>query len=717
MGGGATLQKNEVLAQFRNELVSLGGVVGKYPELPFTKASEELEHIVAGGIHPLDAAQPRKEGADPHPIPGNVLATYRLAEYYYEAEGDIAAALETPVQVSMRDPIVYCPDPEVKKALKELYDVDHLNLRQLMMDIWLSIAVYGIAHPFEAWKGNNIEGIILLPPGYVSVGSYLSGDYLFPVDNAAQWTADSMRALLPAHLYNAIAKPEENVPSGKLKIPEGLIHSVRALDQRWKLYPKPILKGAFRSLSTRMVYEEMRRAIYEGFKHQLWLFLLGDMEHKPSPEMMKHLTSLVEGIAGERTGALTFWGGLSVKVVAPETSDIMKSTEWWALSLDIFRRLGINMRVATGNTIPDDRSQDFELDVDMMLEKFELMRSQLLAWERGFRLRWAEEQGEKYLEAAKEAKVVFSLNMMEQREAIKSRLLPLFAAGLLSPQTLLSQSAQSYEVERQNKLDIQGQGEEELWVAPATYSQTTTDAGGAQSETAQTRPKGRPSEGLKAGVEMLGAEGSIETKKKKYLALILAALLAYEADPPKFITELKRINEEELAGFSEMGYRQARGGRLDVPSPWLNSASAFVNSFADKFGSDMEAGAGRLDYQTRALMYGAEGYRTALLHGIQAAMFERGASHWRRILRPEASKSGPCPLCIQDAQILHSIDEAFVALHNNEVCSMQTLNVRFSNSGEEVEFGVPGLTVNEMSALLEESGGEVDHNVRRKRVT
>src|SRR3990167_1493818 len=91
MAGGATLPKNEVLAQFRNELVSLGGVVGKYPELPFTKASEELEHIVAGGIHPLDAAHPRKEGADPHPIPGNVLATYRLAEYYYEAEGDIAA--------------------------------------------------------------------------------------------------------------------------------------------------------------------------------------------------------------------------------------------------------------------------------------------------------------------------------------------------------------------------------------------------------------------------------------------------------------------------------------------------------------------------------------------------------------------------------------------------------------------------------------------------
>lgn len=717
LAGGVIADRGEVLAQHKSEIMALGGVIGQYPRAPLSTAAEDLERIIAGGLYPTDSA-PKRKVSDPCPIPGNVLATYRLAEYYYGSEGDIATALETPVQVSMRDPVVYCPDPEVKKDMEEMYDVNHLNLRQLMMDIWLSVAVYGIAHPFEVWDGDNIEAIVLLPPPYVSVGSYLSGDYLFPINDAAKWTKKSAEALLPTHLYNAIAKPTENVPSGKLLLPEGLIYSVRALDQRWTLYPKPILKGAFRALSTRMVYEEMRRALYEQYRHQLWLFKLGDMEHKPTPEMMKHLTSLVDGAAGDRTGSMVFWGGLSVEVIAPQVDDILKSSEWWALSIDIFRRLGINMRVATGNTIPDDRSTDFELDVNLMLEKFELMRSQLLAYERGFRLRWAAKRGPRYVEAAKATRVVFSLNMMELKEAIKNRLLPLFTSGVLSPQTLLSRAGQSYEVERENKLAIKDKGEEQLWHAPPTFSQTTVNPDTAPKSSSVT-DKGRPPVGAKASVEILGADSAaVEDKKKKYLALILAALFAHATDPSKFISELKRINTNELAGFSDIGYRQAKGGGLSVPQPWGDSASAFVNSFADKFGSDMQAGVGSIDYQTRALMYGQEGYRTALLHGIQAAMSERGASHWRRVLRPELSKTGPCPLCIQDAQTLHTIDEAFMALHNNDVCSMAPLNVRFSGSGEEVEYGVPGFTQNELTNLLKEStGGAVEDNVRRKRVT
>ena len=174
------------------------------------------------------------------------------------------------------------------------------------------------------------------------------------------------------------------------------------------------------------------------------------------------------------------------------------------LSRDIFRRLGINERVSTGNTggAAEGRASEFELDVDIMLEKYEFMRRQLLRWERGFRLRYAKKQkSPAFLDACRKTEVVFSANMMELRDAIKNRLIPLFQTGALDVQSLLDQAGQNYEAIRQRKeKQIK---ESELWSPPMTYQQgVVNQRAGTETTSTEVGPHpGRPPAGMKASVD------------------------------------------------------------------------------------------------------------------------------------------------------------------------------------------------------------------------
>jgi len=707
--GGKFTTRAQALANLTDDLSAFGAVLRQGVDVK-SSAAERLENFIAGEFSPF-TPQEAGPATKPFPIPGNILSGYRLARFYYRSEGDVASAFETPIQVSMRDLEIRGPSLEVKQELEMLYDVDGLDLQSMLASMWLSVAVFGVAHPLTVYENGKLRGILLLPPPYVSVGSHLS-HISFVNPASGEWTETALKTLLPVDYYQAFFQIGEIAPTGEFLIKDGMVDSVRGLDQRWEAYPKPHMQGAFRALSTRIIYEEMRRAIFEGYRHILWLFLLGDMEHKPSPEMMKKLRDDVDGLSGERTGKMAWWGGLDVKVITPGvTGEIIASETWWTLSLDIFRRLGISMRGSTGNTLPTERGADFEVDADLMIEKFEYMRRQLLWWERRFRLNYGKtsKKGEAWLRAARETEVVFSSNALELRTSIRDRLLPLFQAGLLSPQTTLAQSGQNYEAERQAKEGIRKANEAELWFAPPTYSQTTVGPNGA-TQNAASAPQGKP-------IQVNAARNDeVERKRRAYLALLLAAYHEFlPENPAAFIAELKRVNVAQLDDFGLMGYRDAGGMLPQVPEPWRGFAAPFINKFADHFLGDLENNTTQMDVQRRTLMYGEEGHRMAYLQGVQAAMEERGATHWRRALHPELSRSGPCPLCLADAQILHSIDEPFLSLHPNEMCSMAPIRLRFSGAGNDLDFGIRGVTENEMSEILRQAGIEAETNVRRTR--
>lgn len=525
---GGFITRDQAIRQLEDDLSAFGGLIGAWQPDKRSRAAEKLENIIAGGFTPFTYdkvdTQDRQDNR-PHPIPGRVATAYRLANFYYESEGDIQSALETPIQISMRDLDIRCPDPGVKRDLEEMYDVDGLDMEEKLQAAWLSVAVFGRASPFEAYEGDELRGVVLLPPMYTWLGSAANQYSLMPTNGAAEWTEEALRSQLPRVLYDAVRVPEENKPLGfRVDIPEDTVHPIRALDQIWKLYPKPPMQGAFRAIATRIIYEEMRRAVYEGFRNQLWLFLLGDAEHRPSPEMMGKLISDVDGMAGERTGSLAWWGALKVDVVTPKTDVIMSGGEWALLSRDIFRRIGINERVSTGNVMGtgDGRTSDFEIDVDIMLEKYEFMRRQLLRWERGFRLRYAKRMGATFLKACRETEVVFSANVMELRQAIKDRLIPLFTTGALDVESLLTQAGQNYEsVRRRKEKQV---GESELWSPPMTYQQgVVNQKTGETTATTEIGPQpGRPADGVKASVDDVAA----------LLRETLDYLKAQDAKPP-----------------------------------------------------------------------------------------------------------------------------------------------------------------------------------------
>ena len=117
-----------------------------------------------------------------------------------------------------------------------------------------------------------------------------------------------------------------------------------------------------------------------------------------------------------------------------------------------------------------------------------------------------------------------------------------------------------------------------------------------------------------------------------------------------------------------------------------NRAEAFINGFADRFGDAMMASPD-LDFRWRALMYPAEGHRLAYVLGQQAAMTDRGARAWQRVLHPELSESGPCELCIVDSQIVHPIGELFELLHPGDKCTVQESIAYYTTPPEIVKPG------------------------------
>lgn len=136
--------------------------------------------------------------------------------------------------------------------------------------------------------------------------------------------------------------------------------------------------------------------------------------------------------------------------------------------------------------------------------------------------------------------------------------------------------------------------------------------------------------------------------------------------------------ESARAGYA------AAGGQLWLHSDktLLDQAVAVQIGYADKYDESGHP----LD-PLRVAMYPREADYVAYMIGAQIAMEERGASHWRRVLHPEGSKSGPCAACIADAQVRHPVEEPFFD-HPNGVCDIEY--VMFSVGSEEVSVPAPG---------------------------
>lgn len=145
-------------------------------------------------------------------------------------------------------------------------------------------------------------------------------------------------------------------------------------------------------------------------------------------------------------------------------------------------------------------------------------------------------------------------------------------------------------------------------------------------------------------------------------------LIARNASRRHFFNSLRNGIVREMRKFAEAGYIRAKGVHLPIDSNILDKAIKTQIGYANRF----ESSGDELN-PVRVGMYAREAEHIAQVVGMQQAMKERGAKLWRRVLHPELSKTGPCPQCAADANLVHPIDMPFFEFHPNGVCSAQSM--------------------------------------------
>ena len=485
---------------------------------PISRSAEKLEVLIAGMTYDdmsknLDWKWYNKS-SEAQPVPSSILAQMNLAEFYCASEGDVFQTIELPIDVGLRfDPErnIQCKDKGIERGLREFYSQEGIDLYQNLYYIWLTTAIYGNCFPLEIWprKGDDIKAsfnrdetpaIFHLSPKNVWVGKMLvygRYDMAMTPGDVDNWTKDLIDQNIPRMMYVSLArKPNEMINQGHMPLNPEYCMPVRAKSVPWQRYAQPPLSRAFRAISTRQVLEEMIRSTIEGYKNQLWAFLLGDSDHPPTPFEITHLTNLLAGFNTERTGILVFRNSpLKIEQHAPKTLDqVLGNEAWQSLTFHIMRQIGANPRLISGEVSSRGGGRDVEVDIRILTERIKFWHRQMTRWERNVRMHWAEWSGIKKdseLKKVAEAQVDFGhIDLVV--ETIQQRLQPLFQMGLLSRRTPLEESGYSYETELQRKKDEDK--DRELFATPATFKQETVNPN-AQEKQVGNSPEGKPAEG------------------------------------------------------------------------------------------------------------------------------------------------------------------------------------------------------------------------------
>ena len=681
---------------------------------PISEAFEKYDHLLLGArrLEEIITYEDRKRLPTAQPIPSDIRASMNLAEFYCKTEGDVYQHIEAPIDVSVNEIEINCPDKALKEELELLYSQDYLDMWEMLYQIWMCVSQFGTAFPLEVYdeKQKQPQKIILLPPRFVWVGYYVSyGSHvggmispysLNPLDDSQRWTEDLVKTTIMPMTYNSFSPQwnEQIMKGAGIPLDPQFLHPVRAKAYEFNRYPQPPLSRAYRAISTRIVFEEMVRATIEGYRNQLWLFLLGTSEHPPSPQEMAALKATLEGMAGERTGYLAWRGDLTVEQHTPKPLEQMLSNETFqAFTLQIFRMLGGNVRVVTGNPLLSQRSDSgMEIDLSLWLKRMEFMRTKVLHWEQAFRQSFVRRQNSPSMTKANEKTTVrFSRSLLEVSDLIEKELRPLYMLGLLSRRTPVEKAGYNFDQELAYKKAEKP--DDEYFYPPPAFTQTAQSGAGPRRETTQTLPTGRPADNVNPN--QLKAALFDEPVREQLFSEVYAAfremMLAseHEAAISAFIQKLREIDERQLTLIAQQAYT-ASGGMGELPLEWASLSAQFVNSFASGFEQALlgalAQGESLEKFLYRAMLYPQEGYKMAVINGQSYAMRERGARHWRRVLHPELTSSGPCELCVADSLIIHAIEEPFIVLHPNEACSKQELWLQYFVGGvPSIEVPVP----------------------------
>ena len=419
-------------------------------------------------------------------ISGPAIAQYRLSDYYYLSEGDLWQSVILPIELSGTDLLFRGEDNGANNEIKDLFSPDMLDMHQHLLDMLLSLEMYGVVYPFEAWDNSTPIHLSILNPRYIAIGT-LEGFGQRPLWLSSAYGFDEHLDKLPDEIKNALGGGQRANNSMMYPLNPENCQQVRDWCAPWLAYPPTPLVHIFRVLSLRQTLEELKKATIEGYKSQLWAFLLGDNDHPSSPAERKALNAALSGQVGDRTGFLIWDGKLRIEQHVPKPLDsLMGNDQWRELTQQIMRGRGISLRLLDGEV----RQQGADtapspLDIKVFLERLKRRRARVEKWVNGFVRRYAQKNN-----MAKPPAVSFEEISIYIEERIKSVLNPLFSLGAISHQTLLEESQIStYEIELRRKKEEEPNA---MYFGPKpTFSQVTVNPKTPEKTAEHTTP-GRP---------------------------------------------------------------------------------------------------------------------------------------------------------------------------------------------------------------------------------
>ncbi len=535
---GQIVKKSELSGSVKAAQAITDGPVFSVPFKLATPLSDSIEKYYkiqreGCGLNEFLASTIVDQTPKPMPVPTAIRSAMALAEYYTSTVGDVYQHIEAPIDVGMTDLIIDCPDKGVAKELEDFYSPEMYDMWDTLSQAWMCTAIYGSAYPLEVPEANKI---ILLPPRYVWVGYYVNygtaptlspanpSPYgLNPPDGHSEWTRELVETTVMPMSYNTFGAyvNEQILKTWGLPLDPELLHPIRAKAMSWQRYPLPPLARAFNSISSRIVLQEAIRATIEGIKNQLWVFHLGDKDYRPTPKEVAKFTSLVMGSSGDRTGSLVWTDPFKVEQHTPQNIDAIMANETMQIfTLNVFRDMGSNLRLSTGNGLMVGRTDgaSMQVDLSLWLKRLEWPRLSVLRWEHEFRKRLAQRQNSPaWIKANDKTTVRFSKSLLEVGELIKMELLPLYSIGSMSTQTLLKRSGYNYSAELANKKAEAAN--DQLFQPRSTFAQTTVNPDTPETKTESTST-GRPTDtGEKPKPDVEAAVPTWDETKKQLITL------------------------------------------------------------------------------------------------------------------------------------------------------------------------------------------------------
>lgn len=644
-------------------------------------------------------------------IDARIRAMMMVCESFEILEGDIKQAIIAPMEIGFTGVDVVCEDKTARKEAEDLMAA--IDLEAIMQDTWHTTQIYGQSHVLPTMDGESVDRLMWLNPKNVGIGPQVlpyGRVTTFVGADPGSKSFESYQALLTQvaeeqqeewmqYLDMGPDWNEKLEGLGIIAIPPGRVVTTFAPKHRHQKHAIPPLMGASRAITTRMVLEEMVRGTIEGIRGQLWVFTL----ENPRRGEIRKLGELINSHRADRTGWLAWRSGLEVEQHLPGTIDGLLAPEtYWNLTKDIFRRIGITMRLISGESPSEaGRAQDAEIDISVYLARIEYHRKQIEKM--GNHILGLHNAGSNGWQKAK-PRLRFSQMAVRQEQQIRDRMGPLWDRGLLSPQRALEMVGEDYENILAEKQDAEP--EMDLFGPPSIYKQEAVKEGGETTTTELKGPsKGRP----KKGDVKMAAAVDIRTVLERYHDSVRAA---WDETTTRLAATDDRNEREErilafiavLAHLNAMYRRQAYqdgyiagGGRGLADTAEMERVIAWDDAYRSRLEADLVGRVGMEDpkwgsFRYRIGMYATEGYKVAFMAGLFQAKREQQWTHWQRVLRPWASKEGPCDLCVADSRVIHPITTDFFEPHPNGVCGMQFITF-WSRAEGDVSGVVPGPTL------------------------